>query len=209
MTPWAATLAVVAAYLLGSVSFAWIFAWRIKGVDLRTFGSGNLGATNAGRLLGRRFAVIIYLLDFAKGVVPVAALRLFGREPAAFDAVPVALAAGFAAFAGHCFPVWHGFRGGKGVATASGAIVGLTPLVALVAFAVFAVTLRVWKFVSLGSIAAAVALPLGQLAIREGPRPLTTVAAYVVMALVVVLRHHRNIRRLISGEEPRIGAKTA
>jgi glycerol-3-phosphate acyltransferase PlsY len=209
MSPWAATSAVVAAYLLGSVSFAWLFARWLRGVDLRTIGSGNLGATNAGRLLGRKYAVLIYLLDFGKGFVPVVLLRAAARDPVAWGVVPVALLAGIAAFVGHCFPAWHGFRGGKGVATASGAIAGLTPLVAVTVFAVFGIALKVSRIVSLGSIAAALALPLAQLAFREGPSPLVTLAAYGFIAVVVIARHHRNVRRLLAGQEPRIGTKAS
>jgi glycerol-3-phosphate acyltransferase PlsY len=205
MSPWLAILAVVAAYLLGSVSFAWLLAWKLRGVDLRTVGSGNLGATNAGRLLGRKLAILVYFLDFSKGLLPVLLLRLFAGGAALWDAVPVALAAGVAAFVGHCFPLWHGFRGGKGVATASGAIVGLTPLVALVAFAVFGLTLRQSRIVSLASLSAAATLPVAEALIREGERPGATLVGYAAMALIVAARHHRNVRRLIAGEEPRIG----
>jgi glycerol-3-phosphate acyltransferase PlsY len=200
---------VVAAYLLGSVSFAWIFAKRLEGIDLRTFGSGNLGATNAGRLLGRRMALLIYALDFAKGWVPVVLLRTWARDPAGPGGVPVALLAGLAAFVGHCFPLWHGFRGGKGVATASGVIVGLTPVSALIVAGVFAVAVAVSRRISVGSIAAAVALPIAQWARAEGRAPGWTLGLYAVMAAVIVARHHRNLRRLIRGEEPKIGARRA
>jgi acyl phosphate:glycerol-3-phosphate acyltransferase len=209
MNAWQTIAAAVLAYLLGSVSFAWIIAKRLKGVDLRGYGSGNLGATNAGRLLGRRWAVAIYLLDFAKGFVPVALLRWAWNDPAGPAGVPVSLVAGLAAFLGHCFPVWHGFRGGKGVATASGVIVGLTPVVALIVFATHGLAILLFRRVSVASIAAAAALPLAQLVIRDGPSGdggRWTLGFYVVLAIGVISRHHQNIRRLLKGEEPRIGA---
>jgi glycerol-3-phosphate acyltransferase PlsY len=210
MNVWQTIAAVVAAYLLGSISFAWLFAKKLEGVDLRTFGSGNLGATNAGRLLGRRFAILIYLLDFAKGFVPVFLLRVTAGDPLAPGGIPVSLLAGLASFLGHCFPVWHEFRGGKGVATASGVIFGLTPLTACCVIGVFVLVVGLFRIISLGSIAAAIALPVAHLLIGEGGSPAAirwTRILYTAMALLVVARHHRNVGRLMRGEEPRIGAR--
>jgi glycerol-3-phosphate acyltransferase PlsY len=208
MNAWQTIATAGLAYLLGSVSFAWLFAKRLKGVDLRTYGSGNLGATNAGRLLGRRMAVAIYLLDFAKGFAPVFVLRRPWGDPLAPGGVPVALLAGLAALIGHCFPVWHGFRGGKGVATASGVIVALTPLVSLVVFAVFGIAVAVSRRISVGSVAAAATLPIAQSVLRDGSGGTGWVLGlYVAVAMLIVARHHQNLRRLFRGEEPRIGAR--
>jgi glycerol-3-phosphate acyltransferase PlsY len=210
MTAWETIAALVLAYLLGSVSFAWIFAKKLKGIDLRTFGSGNLGATNAGRLLGRKYAIIIYLLDFAKGWLPVVVLRTWVGDPVAAGTVPVALVAGIAAFVGHCFPAWHGFRGGKGVATASGVIFGLTPIVALIVLGIFTLTVALSRRISAASIAGAAALPFCQLAVREGSTPSAvnwTLWLYAAMSVLVIARHHENVKRLLKGEEPKIGAR--
>jgi acyl phosphate:glycerol-3-phosphate acyltransferase len=209
MNAWQTISVAVLAYLVGSVSFAWLFAKKLKGVDLRAFGSGNLGATNAGRLLGRTMAVVIYVLDFAKGFVPVYLLRLPWGDPAAPGGVPVAVLAGLAALLGHCFPIWHGFRGGKGVATASGVIVALTPVVALMAFGAFGAVVLAARRISAASMAAAVSLPVAYAIFREK----TTAASdwvlglYAAIAVLVIARHHQNLRRLLRGEEPRIGTK--
>lgn len=200
-----------AAYLLGSISFAWLIAKKLQGVDLRTVGSGNLGATNAGRLLGRKWAVVVYVLDFLKGFAPVLLIRTLGGDPIVGATVPVALIAGVAAFLGHCFPVWHRFRGGKGVATASGVILALTPLTALVVVLVFAVVVGATRRISLGSICAAVALPAAQAFFREGSVPRAasaTLAFYGAMAALIIARHRKNVVRLIRGQEPKIGERT-
>jgi acyl phosphate:glycerol-3-phosphate acyltransferase len=208
MTFWQTIACAVLAYLFGSVSFAWIIAKRLKGVDLRTVGSGNLGATNAGRLLGRKWAVVVYVLDFAKGFLPVALLRGPAAEPLAFGEVQVALIAGLAAFAGHCFPIWHQFRGGKGVATGSGVIVGLTPLAASIVIGVFAVVVLIGRRISIASVCAALTLPIAQALLREGPTPrarTATLIVYAAMAAVLIVRHRQNLARFFRGEEPRIG----
>ena len=207
MSTWQTTAVLLAAYLLGSVSFAWLFAKALKGVDLRTIGSGNLGATNAGRLLGHRMAVVVYLLDFAKGALPVILVRELAGNPLVASAAPVALLAGVAAFVGHCFPVWHGFRGGKGVATASGVVVAHTPLVALVAFLVFGFAVAVSKRISVGSLAAAVALPVAYAVLPGESRSPWTLGAYAFIASLVGVKHRANIGRLLRGEEPKIGAR--
>jgi glycerol-3-phosphate acyltransferase PlsY len=210
MNAWQTIAVTVLAYLVGSTSFAWIFAKRLKGIDLRTVGSGNLGATNAGRLLGHRIAILIYFLDFAKGFVPVFVLKKLCADQPASLAVPVALLAGLAAFAGHCFPIWHGLRGGKGVATASGVIVGWTPLAALAVISVFALAVALSRRISAGSILAAVALPIAQLVFCEGSTEAArrwTLFVYLGIATLVIARHHQNLRRLLKGEEPAIGRR--
>jgi acyl phosphate:glycerol-3-phosphate acyltransferase len=212
MNAWQTIAVATLSYLLGSISFAWILAKKIAGVDLRTVGSGNLGATNAGRLLGRKWAVVIYLLDFAKGFAPVVVLRRAFGDPAGPATVPVSIVAGLAAFLGHCLPVWHGFRGGKGVATASGVIAALTPRAAGIVFLVFGLAVALSRRVSVGSVAAAAALPVVHFLLREGSATNEhatswTLGLYGVLAIVVIYRHRQNLRRLFRGEEPRIGAR--
>ena len=177
-------------------------------------GSGNLGATNVGRALGRRFGIAVYFLDFAKGLAPVLIARHALCDPHLFGGrVPLALVMGIAAILGHCFPVWLGFRGGKGVATASGVVMALTPWTALIGFAVFAIALVTTRIVSVGSCLAALTLPIGFL-LTEGPSDVwadparkTILIAYAALALLVVFLHRANIRRLIAGEENKIGKK--
>src|SRR5438874_758136 len=155
--PTLAILIFLASYLLGAVPFGYLVA-RTRGVDIFRHGSGNIGATNVGRILGRRFGVLVFALDFAKGALPVvladAAARQFQPAASAY----LGVAAGLAAFLGHLFSPWLGFRGGKGVATAAGVVAVLVPLPALGAVGVWVVLLAAFRYVSAASVAAALAL---------------------------------------------------
>lgn len=200
-------------YALGSVSFAyWCVKWK-TGVDLRTLGSGNLGATNAARALGRSWGVAIYVLDFLKGLLPVLVARAIAPPETTTIAPPLPLLAGLAAFIGHCLPVWHGFRGGKGVATGSGLVVGLAswPVTASVA-AAFGLGVALSRTISLGSILASATLPLAHYFLTT-PRPLSgaegwSFLLFILVGLLVVVRHRANMKRLLAGNEPRIGGTT-
>jgi glycerol-3-phosphate acyltransferase PlsY len=195
-------LFVLAAYLMGSVSFA-VVTSRLFGLpDPRTYGSGNPGATNVLRS-GRRGAAALTLLgDTAKGALAVWLTARFGPT---FGTGEVAVAAAaVAAFVGHLYPVFFGFRGGKGVATAAGILLALNGWLCLAALAVFAVVVFATRFVSLASISAAVGAAIAApLIVGWGPIAL----AVVVMAGLVVWRHRSNIARLVAGEESRIGAR--
>lgn len=201
----ALTLAgLVAAYLVGSVPTAYL-AGRAHGVDLRQHGSGNLGATNALRVLGWRTGVPVFAVDAAKGYMPAAFFwRWFHAHP------HWAMAYGVAAIAGHVKPVFllgRGGGGGKGVATAAGVFLGLAPVATLAAVAAFAATLAASGYVSLGSIAAALALVVA-LALAPGVRsPVFPVGALV--SLFVIWTHRANIGRLRRGEESRIRRRGA
>lgn len=215
MTTPAAVAAILASYLLGSISFALLLTRTLKGVDLRTVGSGNLGATNAGRVLGRGWAVGIYLLDFLKGLVP----TLLGLHVLdAWDApiaeyLPLAMLMGAAAFLGHCFPAYLGFKGGKGVATASGVILAVSWPAFVASMLAFGITLGLFRMVSLGSIVAAIVLPIAFLsterrAALELPM-LSWLTFFLAIAVLVIVRHRTNIRRIVEGTESRIGRKRA
>ncbi|HWH14596.1 MAG TPA: glycerol-3-phosphate 1-O-acyltransferase PlsY [Miltoncostaeaceae bacterium] len=186
-------LALAVAYLLGSIPFGWV-AGRMRGVDPRTVGSGNIGATNVFRTLGRRIGIAVMVLDIAKGSVAVLIARALTDSP-----WPL-LAAG-AAILGHVFPVWLRFRGGKGVAVAGGAVIALTPLPALVVLGVWAVLVGATRYVSVGSIAAALTYPVAVLLWGE---PWPTLVFSVLAALAVVLKHRANIGRLARGTELRL-----
>jgi glycerol-3-phosphate acyltransferase PlsY len=188
-----------ASYLAGSIPFGLLLGRLVAGVDVRRSGSGNIGATNVARTAGRGLGVLTLLLDAAKGGIPVAATALVLGE--AHDAGWPA-AAGLAAFLGHVFPVWLGFRGGKGVATAFGAFVVLSPWLALLSVVVFAAVFAAVKVVSVSSIAAATVMA-GGAAFFHGPDGPVTRVAVVVLA-VVTLRHQSNIRRMLRGEESRL-----
>jgi acyl phosphate:glycerol-3-phosphate acyltransferase len=193
----AIALAVVAAYLIGAIPAAYL-AGRAKGVDLRKHGSGNLGATNAWRVLGWRVGLAVYLFDTVKGALPVLLLP----HPAA-NAELWKIAYGVAAIAGHVRPIYLGGKGGgKGVATAGGVFFALAPKALLVALAVFAVVFLATGFVSLGSLSAAVALPLALLSF-DGVRVTPVLVIAVVVAAFVFWTHRANIGRLRRGEESR------
>ncbi len=195
-----AVVGLVVAYVLGSIPTAYL-AGRLHGVDLRQQGSGNLGATNALRVLGWRTGLPVFAADAAKGYVPAAFFwRWFGVHP------HWALAYGVAAIMGHVKPVFligRGGGGGKGVATAAGVFLGLAPVATLVAFAAFAATLAASGYVSLGSIVAALALVVALGLTGPGVRgPIFPVG--VLVAAFVVWSHRANIGRLLRGEESRI-----
>jgi len=186
-------VALVVAYLLGSVSFAYL-AGRVRGVDLRAVGSGNVGATNVFRTLGRRIGIAVMVLDIAKGAVAVLIARALTESP-----WPL-LAAG-AAIVGHVYPVWLRFRGGKGVAVAGGAVIALTPLPALIVLGVWLVLVALTRYVSVGSLAGAVTYPFAVLAFGE---EWPTLVFSVLAALAVILKHRANIGRLARGTELRL-----
>lgn len=189
--------AILVAYLIGSVPFALILARR-AGADLRRVGSGNLGAANVMRASGVRTGVMVALLDISKGAAGVMlAQRLSGS--------PTAIAiAGFAAIAGHIYPVWMRFRGGKGVATACGAFSILTPAAVPPALAIFIGTVALTKYVSAGSVLAT--LTIAPLAYFLGS-PAPSVIAALAAATLIVFRHRSNLGRLRAGTERRIGAR--
>lgn len=187
----------LAGYLLGSVPFGLVIARALGLGDLRTIGSGNIGATNVLRTGNRPAAAATLILDSGKG----AAAVLIARVLAAEDAGQIA---GLAAFLGHCFPVWLGFRGGKGVATFLGLLLALAWPVGLAACATWLVTAAVLRFSSLAALVAAALSPLWATLLG---RP-DTAALLMALALIVLWRHRENVARLRSGTEPRIGRKT-
>lgn len=191
-------VSAAAGYFLGSIPFGYLLVRAFRGADVRTTGSGNIGATNVARtspLLG----ILTLVLDVLKGMAAVGiALALCPNNRT------VAFLAALAAVSGHIFPVWLRFRGGKGVATGLGSFVLLTPKAVLLAMAVFVVMLAAFRFVSLASVTAAASLPLLTLALREG-HPTQIVLVSIASALII-LKHRPNIRRLIAGAEPKFKA---
>lgn len=196
---------LVIAYLCGSFPSAYLAGRLLKGVDLRTIGSGNLGATNVYRELGAVPAVVVLLLDGLKGGLPAALLPgLMGTGFRSAEATAWwGIAFGAAAITGHMKPIFLlGRGGGKGVATAAGVFIALTPLAAFIAIAAFAVVVAATRFVSLGSIVGAVTMPAAQL-LLAGVSPYFY--ASLPIAAFVVWAHRANIRRLMAGAEPRVG----
>ncbi len=197
-------LAAVGAYLIGSLSFAVIVS-RLMGLnDPRTYGSGNPGATNVLRSGNRAAAVLTLLLDALKGYVPVALAVFFGPRHGLGQGT-VALVA-LAAFCGHLWPVFFRFKGGKGVATAAGALLGIDPLLGGATVVTWLIIAFFFRYSSLASLVAAAFAPFWQLlTVGFGPIAL----ALVVMSLLLVWRHSGNIRKLVAGTESRLGQKTA
>jgi len=194
-------LLVGASYLAGSVPFGLLLARFVAGVDVRQSGSGNIGATNVGRTAGRSLGVLTLLLDAGKGGISVAATALAMGAPHDGD---WAAAAGLSAFLGHVFPLWLGFRGGKGVATALGVFVVLSPWLALLSTVAFAASLGATRIASVGSMTAAAVMAAGCALFHGIESPVTKVAA--VVFLVILVRHQSNIRRMFQGQESRLGA---
>jgi acyl phosphate:glycerol-3-phosphate acyltransferase len=188
-------LLVLTAYLLGSVPTGYIVG-SLAGVDVRKTGSGNVGATNVARVVGKRQGIFILVADTAKGFVPVILAVNLGLTSVATAFV------GVAAFLGHLYPVFLRFQGGKGVATALGVFLGLAPGATLFLMVVFAVVLLATRFVSLSSMVAAVSAPI-VLWLLLYPRISIGVSFFI--AIMIVLRHRQNIQRLLSGAEPRCG----
>ena len=194
-----AAFLVAVAYLIGSISFAVLLVRSTTGKDIRTEGSGNAGATNVLRAHGKALGLAVAALDVGKGAGSVALVRLVTADSR------YAAAAGFAAVLGHVFPIFYGFRGGKGVATAFGAFLVLAPLAALVCAAIFLAVVAATRYVSLGSVVAMVLLPpvAGSLFHASGP----IVAAGAATAVLVVLKHRENLKRLARGAERKVGRK--
>jgi acyl phosphate:glycerol-3-phosphate acyltransferase len=190
---------VVVAYLLGSISFAVLIVRLTTGTDIRAEGSGNAGATNVLRSYGRKLAILVALLDVGKGAAAVLLMRLVTADPL------WGAAAGLAAVLGHVFPVFYGFRGGKGVATAVGAFLVLAPLALLSCLAVFFIVVALTRYVSLGSVISMVLLPPVAGLLFHASRPVVVAAS--LTALVVVLKHLGNLKRLATGRERKLGAK--
>jgi len=190
---------VILAYLLGSISFAVLLVRATTGRDIRAEGSGNAGATNVLRSHGKKLALLVALLDVAKGVAAVHLMRLVTADPR------WSAAAGFAAILGHVFPVFYGFRGGKGVATAVGAFLALSPVALLVCLAIFLAIVAATRYVSLGSVVALALLPPIAGLFFHAPRPIVTAAG--LTALLILGKHLPNLKRLARGEERKLGRR--
>lgn len=195
----AAAAGVGASYLIGSISFAVLLVRIRTGADIRSEGSGNAGATNVARSHGKGLGLAVAALDIAKGAAAVLLVRLATADPR------YAAGAAFAVILGHVFPVFYGFRGGKGVATALGAFLALAPVATLVCAGVFAAVVVATRYVSLASMIAMVLLPPSAALISRSPRAVVWAAA--ASAALIVIKHRENLRRLATGEERKWGSR--
>jgi glycerol-3-phosphate acyltransferase PlsY len=192
---------IITAYLLGSIPTAVWVSRAFFGIDIREYGSGNAGATNTFRVLGKKWGMFVMVVDMLKAIV---AVKLAFFLPESFDnelyLINLQLGLGLAAVLGHIFPIWAEFRGGKGVASLFGMVLGIQPNVALCCVGVFILVLFLTRWVSLSSILASVAFPIFILVIFNEPEHLYRVFA-IVVALLVLLTHQKNIGRIIRGSE--------
>lgn len=193
-------LFAIASYLLGAVPTGLILARVFSYTDIRRAGSGNIGATNVTRLLGKKLGALTFLGDGLKGFMPV----FIGAQIFTTSHVPVCLF-GLAAFLGHLFPLYLRFKGGKGVATAFGVFLYLSPVVILIEFLLFAGIVAVWRFVSLASLIVTAAMPV-LLALFSFP--FSVIILSIIMGLLIFIKHKPNIQRLVEGTEHKTGAST-
>jgi glycerol-3-phosphate acyltransferase PlsY len=208
MNPW--LLSISLAYLLGSIPFGFLLVKLFRNEDIRSTGSGNIGATNVMRSGAKGLGIATLLLDCLKGVIAVVLAFAIAKHSAGFDsrqAFQLACAAAVAAVVGHVFPIWLGFRGGKGVATALGVFLALSPASIDVALLVFIAVFALFRYVSLASVLSAATIPVAFLFFIHTRSP-WSLAAFVGIPLLVILKHHANIGRLLTGTESRFGAKS-
>jgi len=199
------------AYFIGSIPFGFVIA-KARGIDIRTHGSGNIGATNVWRVLGRKYGLLTFAGDAAKGWVAVlGGIWIGGQFPGAFrDEAFAGITAAIGCILGHSFPIWLRFKGGKGVATSLGVIIGMMPLASVLVFVLWAVIFKVSRYVSLASIVAAAALPVVVGVLRFAGRYGDGHFYFACAAAALVIHRHRaNIQRLLEGTENRFGTKTA
>ncbi|HEY2039334.1 MAG TPA: glycerol-3-phosphate 1-O-acyltransferase PlsY [Edaphobacter sp.] len=205
MTPW--LISIPLAYLLGSIPFGYLLVLFFRHEDIRKTGSGNIGATNVARSGAKGLGILTLVLDALKGFVAVVAAQHIAGPYGFPQAYDIAAAAALAAVLGHCFPVWLGFRGGKGVATALGVFLALVPLtIVFYLLGVFLVVVLLTRYVSLASILAAALFPFFALPHAPERSPIL-VACYILIPLIIIAKHSQNIRRLLSGTEHRFGSR--
>ena len=201
---------VLISYLLGSIPAGYL-AGRIAGIDIRHAGSGNIGATNVTRVLGKRYGYPVFVVDFLKGLMAVSISILVEKrvQPVLVPTELLGIVAAISCVIGHSFPVWLSFKGGKGVATSMGALFGLVPFVALIGVAVWVITFEMTRYVSVASMTATLAVPISILILM--PLKQTGEAALLYfsigLAALVIFRHRSNLCRLVRGTEPRFKRK--
>ncbi|PSK92585.1 glycerol-3-phosphate 1-O-acyltransferase PlsY [Taibaiella chishuiensis] len=196
---------LVFAYLIGSIPTAVWVSKRIYGLDIREHGSGNAGATNTFRVLGKKAGIGVMIVDMLKGFVAVKLSYLAGFHSGSEQLTNLQVGLGLCAVVGHIFPIWAGFRGGKGIATLFGMILAIHPIVAISLVAVFLLMLFLTRYVSLSSMAASVAFPVLILFIFKDQAPEISYKLFAIAtACMVVLTHHKNISRLLAGNESKV-----
>lgn len=206
---WTYAITALAAYLLGSIPTGFLVA-KARGIDIRTVGSGNIGATNVLRILGKPAGIAVLLADALKGWVAVVlvtrgVIAAFGAQATESDEDPHRIVAALCAILGHNFTCWLRFKGGKGIATTAGVLTALVPWALLIILAIWIVLFAVTRIVSVGSLAASVTLPIASFLTTKNWK-LTLVTG--AMGALAIYKHRSNIQRLLAGTEPRIGQKS-
>lgn len=191
-------LSWVISYLIGSISFSYLISKKVAGIDIRSHGSGNAGATNTLRVLGKGPAITVLILDALKGLVAMGITHWLTGDPLAYAV------SGLFAIAGHNWPIFFGFRGGKGIATTLGVALGFSPLAFLIGAVLAVITIFITRYVSLGSLFLVTALPI---VLYLLDKPASFVWTSLVLAVFAYIRHYDNIRNLLSGKERKLGEK--
>lgn len=192
-------LAWVISYLIGSISFSYLISKKIAGIDIRSHGSGNAGATNTLRVLGKGPGIAVLVMDALKGLAAMGITHLMTGDPVAYAV------AGLFAIAGHNWPIFFGFRGGKGIATTLGVVLGFSPLAFLIGAVLAVIVIAITRYVSLGSLVFVTVLPI---AIYILDKPAAFVWTSLILAVFAYVRHFNNIRNLLAGTERKLGDKT-
>lgn len=196
-------LSIVIAYLIGSISIGYLFARWFKGVDIRKLGSGSAGATNVSRLLGFKIAVLVLILDAIKGYIVIyLALSLLAKNMLAGEWI--VLVCGVAVIAGHNWPLYFNFKGGRGAATMLGVFLALMPIPTLIVFLMVIIIIALTRYVSLGSIAGAIAVPITILITGKPPEYFYF---GLIISIIIIYQHKENIKRLLGGKETKLGQK--
>ncbi|MDW7679948.1 MAG: glycerol-3-phosphate 1-O-acyltransferase PlsY [bacterium] len=199
-------LIIVLSYFAGSIPSSIICSKLFRGIDIRDHGSGNAGATNAWRVLGWKIGLIVMIVDVGKGVLATLLISQIRIDPISIGDDVVQIIAGSSAVLGHIWTVFAGFRGGKGVGTAAGMLFSIYPLSGVVCLIVFLLTLFISRFVSLSSILAAISFPIATVLLKNYQQYSTALFAFAcLMAILIIFTHRSNIKRLLKGEEKKIG----
>lgn len=192
-----AFISILIGYLLGSIPFGYVVA-KCRGIDIRQHGSGNIGATNVFRTLGRPWGILVFALDVIKGII---AIRLVME----LYSLNMSILAGLGCFLGHCYPIWLGFKGGKGVAVGAGILIGLSPWTAVIGLTIWGVSFKITRYVSLASLLAAFSLPIIVWFLQRQADAIFWFT--LAISLIAIWRHRTNIQRLLAGTENRFEKK--
>ncbi|NUO08437.1 MAG: glycerol-3-phosphate 1-O-acyltransferase PlsY [Candidatus Brocadia sp.] len=196
----------IISYFIGSISFGFLIAKIVKGIDIRNMGSGNPGATNVSRVMGRHYGILVFILDMLKGFLPV---FIFDRLFAGHGHMLPSLLCGAGAICGHAFPVFLGFKGGKAVATGCGVFLWLAPLPLIISAAVWLLIVSIFRYISLGSMLSSIALVTCLILLGKDPfgQGIYLTLFSVFISTLLIIRHKSNIKRLLNGTESKVGSK--